>query len=320
MTKATSLIAYHAEHQAELDLLADVEGLFVLGFLQHSRIRQTWQLQQALLWDTDRLDRVIGRLTANGALAVSAAGQSAELSLSPMALSALELFQENSHGRERRQKEAEDFFRRGIRFGQNPRSADQAIHAYSQALELDPTHAGALLNLGSIYLSHAQHSTAADCFRKALAAKPDYALAHFNLALVYHEQRQPAPAEMHYKSAILLAPEYCDPYFNLAVLYEENGKRTDAAKYWQKYLTFDQDSKWAGIARERLSHWAQPHGSSALRAARESSTRLLSDSFPPLGTSQGLRAHQDFPQQVAFDDVFRVAEEFDVSVPLSHIV
>jgi tetratricopeptide (TPR) repeat protein len=64
------------------------------------------------------------------------------------------------------------------------REFDHAIEHYSRSLELDPSYAVALVNLGRAYEMKGMHAQARDAFQKILSAAPDDPAL---LALMGHE-------------------------------------------------------------------------------------------------------------------------------------
>ena len=58
----------------------------------------------------------------------------------------------------------------------------------SNAIELDPQSAGALVNLGTIYFHLRKWDEAERYYRQALDADPSYELAHFNLGNLFDEK------------------------------------------------------------------------------------------------------------------------------------
>jgi len=46
---------------------------------------------------------------------------------------------------------AADFFSRGVSLEEDPKTHDEAIASYKKCLDLDPTHAAAYINLGTLY-------------------------------------------------------------------------------------------------------------------------------------------------------------------------
>lgn len=152
--------------------------------------------------------------------------------------------------RERRAA-AERLFQKGLECEQTG-AIQEAIKAYSTAVELDPGSAGAWLNLGTIYFNARQYARAETYYKHALQADPDYALAHFNIGNLYDERNDSRRALEHYQHAVRLNPTYADAHYNIALLYQGAGKVMAAVRHWQAYLKLDPGSSWGAIARREL--------------------------------------------------------------------
>jgi tetratricopeptide (TPR) repeat protein len=149
-------------------------------------------------------------------------------------------------------REAENWFEKGLDLEQTGAPVEEVIAAYLKAAEIDPTSAGALVNLGTVYFNARDWKQAERYYRKATEVDPEYALAHFNLGNLYDEQGNFEGARRHYLEAIRLSPRYADAHFNLALLCERNNDVLQAIGYWQTYLKLDSTSSWASAARKQL--------------------------------------------------------------------
>jgi tetratricopeptide (TPR) repeat protein len=153
--------------------------------------------------------------------------------------------------------EAEHWFQQGLSLEESGAPVQDSIAAYEKAIELNPSAAGALVNLGTIYFRDGKLKKAEGYYRRALAADPRYPLAHFNLANLFDEQGQIDTARKHYLEAIRLDPKYADALFNLALLCEQAGESMMAIGYWNAYLKLDWASSWADIARRQMERLKQ---------------------------------------------------------------
>jgi len=88
-------------------------------------------------------------------------------------------------------REAEHWFEKGLDLEQTGASAEEVIAAYEKAAEIDPTSAGALVNLGTVYFNGRDWRRADEYYRKAVEVDPEYALAHFNLGNLHDERWRP---------------------------------------------------------------------------------------------------------------------------------
>ena len=111
---------------------------------------------------------------------------------------------------------------------------DEARLLYQKALQRQPQHLHALINLGVICLQTQQPQHAIDLFGRALRTDPRNALAHNNLGNALRALAQPKEAIASYERAIALAPDHADAYFNRgAVLAELRQYEAAIASYRQ---------------------------------------------------------------------------------------
>jgi len=150
-------------------------------------------------------------------------------------------------------REAEHWFEKGLDLEQNGAPATEVIAAYQKAAEIDPTSAGALVNLGTVYFNARDWRLAEQFYGKAVEVDPEYALAHFNLGNLYDERGDRTGALKHYLAAIAIHPRYADAHYNIALLYQSMGQPLKAVRHWKAYLTMDPGSAWAAIARRELA-------------------------------------------------------------------
>ena len=111
----------------------------------------------------------------------------------------------------------------------------QARDAYRRALELDPTHFEARLDLGRLLHELGEVRAAEAQYRLAMQVRPRDATAAFNLGVALEDLRRPADAQQEYERAIALDAEYADAHFNLAQLFERQGRRRSALRHLQAY-------------------------------------------------------------------------------------
>ena len=152
-----------------------------------------------------------------------------------------------------RRAAAEHWFQRGLELEQNSAPLDEIVEAYQKAVELDPTSAGALVNLGTIQFNARNWKEAERYYVEALEADPQYALAHFDLANLYDERGDRVRALEHYQAALKISPSYADAHYNLALLYQGANQPMKAVRHWTDYLKLDPSSHWSSIARRELA-------------------------------------------------------------------
>jgi tetratricopeptide (TPR) repeat protein len=148
--------------------------------------------------------------------------------------------------------EVSELFARGVALEEDPRNQLQAIAAYEGVLQLDPEHAAAHINLGTLYYNRQDYTAAEDHYRAALRIDSRYALAHFDLGNVLDETGRVVDAVQSYLTALQLAPTYADAHYNLALAYEKMRESRKALKHWQAYVKLDATGPWSTHARTQI--------------------------------------------------------------------
>jgi DNA-binding transcriptional MerR regulator len=119
-------------------------------------------------------------------------------------------------------KTADQWFRQA--FDLESQDPEGAKRAYVLALELDPNHTDAHLNLGRLYHAACDLGPAEHHYRQAMACDPGQPTPAFNLGVVLEDQRRGEEALCAYERAIAANPRYHDAHHNLARLAEQLGR------------------------------------------------------------------------------------------------
>ena len=151
-------------------------------------------------------------------------------------------------------------FARGIALEEDPNHQVQAIATYEKVLELDPDHAAAHINLGTLYYNRQEYALAEKHYRRAIEVDARYALAYFDLGNVLDETGRVAEAIQTYNAALQLAPTYADAHYNLALAYEKAKESRKALKHWRAYVKLDTTGPWAVHARSQIQRILQADG------------------------------------------------------------
>ena len=156
-----------------------------------------------------------------------------------------------------RENEVAVWFARGIALEEDPNSQADAISAYHQVLEIQPSHAAAHINLGTLYYNRQDFVLAEKHYRKAIESDPRYSLAYFDLGNVLDETGRVQEAILTYKTALQLAPTYADAHYNLALAYEKIREPRKALRHWQAYTKLDTAGPWSVHARSQIKRILQ---------------------------------------------------------------
>jgi len=112
---------------------------------------------------------------------------------------------------------------------------DLAISSYREALELDPNHVEANLNLGRLFHENGEFGMAEEYYRSACAADPQDCTAAYNLGVVLEDLSRFDEAAEAYQRALQLDPEMKEAHHNLGGIYGRLGKRESALRHLQAY-------------------------------------------------------------------------------------
>ncbi len=112
---------------------------------------------------------------------------------------------------------------------------DQAREAYRRALEIDPTHAASLVNLGRLLQAAGAPGVAEAHYRRALEVSPEDDTAAFNLGVVLEDMGRAKEALEAYERAVSLDPSSVDAHYNAALLYEHLGRNAEALGHLKAY-------------------------------------------------------------------------------------
>ncbi len=129
--------------------------------------------------------------------------------------------------------DADAWFRRG----QDAEAIDvgRAERAYRQAIELDPGHAQAHLNLGAILCEAGRCDEAVAVHEQAIELGVCLPLLHFNQAIALEDLGRNDEALASYGKALELDPRLLDAHYNAGCLLEKLGDGQGALRQFSAY-------------------------------------------------------------------------------------
>lgn len=157
-------------------------------------------------------------------------------------------------------KDVAELFAQGIALEENPENHSQAITVYQEILQIDPQHAAAHINLGTLFYNRQDFALAEKHYRSAITIDPRYALAYFDLGNVLDETGRVPEAIEAYNAALQLAPTYADAHYNLALAHEKMKEPRKALKHWRTYVKLDTSGPWSVHARNQIKRILQTDG------------------------------------------------------------
>jgi tetratricopeptide (TPR) repeat protein len=159
-----------------------------------------------------------------------------------------------------RDDDVSELFARAIAVEDDPNNQLQSIALYERVLELDPDHAAAHINLGTLNYNRQNFTAAEEHYRSAIKIDPRYALAYFDLGNVLDETGRVTEAVKTYTTALQLAPTYADAHYNLALAHEKLKQPRSALRHWRAYVKLDTSGPWALHARNQIQRILQADG------------------------------------------------------------
>jgi tetratricopeptide (TPR) repeat protein len=113
--------------------------------------------------------------------------------------------------------------------------AAEARAAYERALEIDPKHADAHVNLGCLEHEAGRLREAERHYRAALAIRPEDATAAFDLGVALEDLGRLAEARAAYQQALDAEPDSADAHYNLARVHDRLGDPAAAIRHLKAY-------------------------------------------------------------------------------------
>jgi len=147
---------------------------------------------------------------------------------------------------------AADLFLAAVAMEENSARVQEAMDTYLRVLDLNPKHAAACINLGTIYYNQQNYREAERFYRQAVEIDSRYALAYFDLGNVLDETGRLAEAVEAYRSAIGISPSYADAHYNLALAYDRLRRPRKALAHWRAYVKMDPVGAWSNYARSQM--------------------------------------------------------------------
>ena len=110
----------------------------------------------------------------------------------------------------------------------------EALHAYKQARDADPSNPNRWLLVGATYRDKGQSANAIEYFKKAQELRPDLPIPFMNLGAAYSDIRQFDKAIEFTRKAIAIDPGLAAAHMNLGAIYRKTGQLEKAIEHLEK--------------------------------------------------------------------------------------
>ncbi|CAJ1331443.1 unnamed protein product [Effrenium voratum] len=121
----------------------------------------------------------------------------------------------------------------------------QALVAYSHALEWDENSAAICDEFGQFLLAHGQLAGAEYLFTRALSLDPQNAQYSYQQGVVLQQQKQLKQAVQSFTAALQQNPRFIGALFNLGVVHRELGDTLRAAEQFKRLLQINAEDPCA---------------------------------------------------------------------------
>ena len=145
------------------------------------------------------------------------------------------------------------FSRAASRSRKIPSNQLQAIAAYQRVLELDPDHAAAHINLGTLYYNRQEYRTGREALSRSHRDRSALCAGLFRSRQCARRNRTGRRSHPDLHTALQLAPTYADAHYNLALAYEKMKEPRKALQHWRAYVKLDTLGPGSVHARNQIS-------------------------------------------------------------------
>ncbi len=141
---------------------------------------------------------------------------------------------------------------------------DPAVAAYQKGLDFNPMNAKVYVSLGKIYYNEkGLYYESVTAYKKAIDLDPTYMDARMGLAEVYEDKGLYKEAIGEYRTVVDADAKNTGALYNLALVYEKVDPK-EAMALWERYIslagTQPSEKDWVDVARLHLKKLRQQHG------------------------------------------------------------
>lgn len=127
------------------------------------------------------------------------------------------------------------YYNRGLAYSMVD-EGEKAIEDYTKALELNPQYSSAYNNRGVVYNELGENEKAIEDYTKALEINPKYSDAYYNRGFSYSALGENEKAIEDYTEAIRINAQHSAAYYNRGYVYDELGENEKALEDYTKAI------------------------------------------------------------------------------------
>ena len=130
----------------------------------------------------------------------------------------------------------------------------QAIRAFMDAIDLNPSHIPSLNNLAEQYEKSGEIENAGELFSYIVKINPGNALSHYNLGNFQLRKNDHVEAAKSYEEAIKCNPNFTEAYYNIAWILYKAGAFEESISYIDSGLNTDPEHEELLKLEKLLNH------------------------------------------------------------------
>ena len=127
-----------------------------------------------------------------------------------------------------------------------------AIKSFIRAIQIKPDSTEAILQLGISHEMCEEEDLALMIYQKLIENNPEFEKSYEHKSQLLMKQNKFKEASQILNNLLKINPEYYGAYAGIGVCFEKLGKRTDAGRYYRKYLSKQPLSNESDFVRSRL--------------------------------------------------------------------
>jgi tetratricopeptide (TPR) repeat protein len=131
---------------------------------------------------------------------------------------------------------------------------EEALAAFEQAIQLDPTFAAAYNNKGNLLYSLSRYEEALAAFEQAIQLDPTFAAAHNNKGIVLQSLKSYEKALAAFDQAIQLNPNFAAAYNNKGNVFYELRRYANALTAFEQAVQLDSNLAAASNSKDEILH------------------------------------------------------------------
>lgn len=190
------------------------------------------------------------------------------------------------------------------------KDADKAIESYEKALQLDPDHTDAYINMGMTLYDQGRFDEAVECYKKAVKLEPSYADSHYNLGNALTQKGELKQAIESYKTSLALKPNDAEALKNYGYALKAHGEINQAIKCYKEVLELNKKAICDQTANTLFTEtFMQATGTNYLKVLEKLHEKRYSCYFE-IGSRTGSSLKLSCSPTVAIDPYFQLNGDF----------